>query len=297
MPLSCRDSGRQHTIYTLTDPFTDYFVEAGVMNTHTSVQSPHTLLPWTRAWVTGAGRGIGAAIAAELCHGGVDVYASARSDEALVRLASDFGQSRGSITPTPLDICDDGQIRVLTESWQQTDSWPDLVILNAGTHDPFPASELTAQRSIQLLNTNLNGTLNCLEPVLKHFIVQDRGQIAIMASVAGYRGLPTAAAYGASKAALINLCEALRLDLAGSNVKLQVICPGFVRTPLTDKNTFSMPALMEPEDAAEEIIRGLQRECFEITFPKRFVYWLKLLRILPYSWYFKLVEKATRTGK
>ena len=297
MPLSCCDGQCQHRIYTLTDPFAAGTVQASVMNTHISAQSPHTLLPWTRAWVTGAGRGIGAAIAAELCHGGVDVYASARSDEALIRLASDLGPSRGSITPTPLDICDDDRIRVLTESWQQTDSWPDLVVLNAGTHDPFPASELTAQRSIQLLNTNLNGTLNCLEPVLKHFIAQNRGQIAIMASVAGYRGLPTAAAYGASKAALINLCEALRLDLAGSNVKLQVICPGFVRTPLTDKNTFSMPALMEPEDAAEEIIRGLQRECFEITFPRRFVYWLKLLRILPYSWYFKLVEKATRTGK
>lgn len=297
MPLSCRNGQCQHTIYTLIDPFSRSTVQPSVMNTHISAQQTLQKLPWTRAWVTGAGRGIGAAIAAELCHGGVDVYASARSEEALIQLASDLGHSRGSITPTPLDICDDTQIRALTESWQQTDSWPDLVILNAGTHDPFPARELTAQRSIQLLNTNLNGTLNCLEPVLKHYIDQDRGQIAIMASVAGYRGLPTAAAYGASKAALINLCEALRLDLAGSNVKLQVICPGFVRTPLTDKNTFSMPALMEPEDAAKEVIGGLQCECFEITFPKRFVYWLKLLRVLPYSWYFKLVEKATRTGK
>ncbi len=116
-----------------------------------------------------------------------------------------------------------------------------------------------------------------------------------MASVAGYRGLPTAAAYGASKAALINLCESLWLDLKGSGIRLQVINPGFVRTPLTEKNDFKMPALIEPDEAAERILKGLLSDRFEITFPKRFVYLLKLLRILPYRWYFNLISRTVKT--
>ncbi|WP_370298416.1 SDR family NAD(P)-dependent oxidoreductase [Pontibacterium sp.] len=254
-------------------------------------------LPWKRAWITGAGRGIGAALAHALCMAGVDVYASARSEDQLERLQSDLSGAPGAIYPCPLDICDVEQVENLASDWNRENSWPDLVVLNAGTHDPFPASDFTAVRTMHLINTNLGGTLNCLEPVLRHFIQQNNGHIAVMASVAGYRGLPTAAAYGASKAALINLCEALHLDLKGTDVKLQMICPGFVRTPLTDKNEFKMPALMEPEDAADRIIEGLTGTQFEITFPKRFVYWLKLLRLLPYNWYFGLVAKATGAGK
>jgi len=263
------------------------------MNTYTD-------LPWKRVWLTGAGSGIGLALAEALCHAGVDVYASGRSLDALNAAKDSLSEQPGAYIPVPLDITDPDQITTLTDQWSQENSWPDLVILNAGTHDPFPAEDFSAERAIALLNTNLNGTLHCLAPVLKHFMQHQHGHIAVMASVAGYRGLPTAAAYGASKAALINLCEALRLDLTGQGVKLQVICPGFVKTPLTDKNTFSMPALLSTQDAAQRIIRGLLTERFEITFPKRFVYWLKLLRILPYSWYFPMVAKATgveRNGK
>lgn len=252
---------------------------------------------WKRAWVTGAGRGIGEALSRALCNAGVDVYASARSESELLRLQSDLCNAPGKIHPCPLDICDVEKVERLVASWDRDNSWPDLVVLNAGTHDPFHASDFTAFRTMRLIDTNVGGTLNCLEPVLRHFIKRDQGHIAIMASVAGYRGLPTAAAYGASKAALINLCEALHLDLKGTHVKLQMICPGFVRTPLTDKNEFQMPALMEPEDAAQRIIKGLIGNQFEITFPKRFVYWLKLLRLLPYNWYFGLVAKATGTTK
>lgn len=261
-------------------------------------QSSHTTHPtWERAWITGAGRGIGAALAKALCSSGVNVYASARSVDELNQLKSDLSGLPGVLIPCPLDICDVEQIRGLTEKWDADGSWPDLVVLNAGTHDPFPASEFTASRTMALIDTNVGGTLQCLEPILRHFINRNYGHIAVMASVAGYRGLPTAAAYGASKAALINLCEALHLDLKDTNLKLQMICPGFVRTPLTDKNEFKMPALMEPEDAADRIIEGLKSSRFEITFPKRFVYWLKLLRILPYKWYFGLVSKATGNGR
>lgn len=259
--------------------------------------TPALELPWQRVWITGAGRGIGAALAHAFCHLGVDVYASARNEDQLQRLRSDLSNAPGKVYPCPLDICDVEQIERLTSAWESENRWPDLVVLNAGTHDPFPASDFTAYRAMRLINTNLGGTVNCLEPVLRKFIEQNHGHIAVMASVAGYRGLPTAAAYGASKAALINLCEAIHLDLKGTDVQLQMICPGFVRTPLTDKNEFKMPALMEPEDAAQRIIEGLTSNCFEITFPKRFVYWLKLLRLLPYNWYFGLVAKATGMGK
>ena len=122
---------------------------------------------------------------------------------------------------------------------------------------------------------------------------QQQGQIAVVASVAGYRGLPDAAGYGASKAALINLCEALKLDLAGSGIKMQVINPGFVKTPLTDKNAFPMPFLISAEAAAKHIVKGMAKDKFEIRFPWLFASLLGLLRILPYSWYFPLVAKGT----
>jgi short-subunit dehydrogenase len=121
------------------------------------------------------------------------------------------------------------------------------------------------------------------------------GQVAIVASVAGYSGLPTAAGYGASKAALINLAEALHLDLAGSGVAVRLVCPGFIRTPLTDRNSFPMPFLMEPDAAAERLWRGLEYgRGFEIVFPRRFALMLKILRLLPYAAYFPLVRRATQ---
>ncbi len=253
-------------------------------------------LPWKRVWVTGAGRGIGAALATKLCWAGVDVLASARSANELEALQASLAGAPGKLQIEPLDISQPEQIRSCFQRWQYAGTLPDLAVLNAGTHDPFPVEAFKSQRCQALLNVNLYGTLNCLEPLLARYLEQQRGHIAVMASVAGYRGLPTAAAYGAGKAALINLCESLYLDLAGSGVTIQVINPGFVRTPLTDKNDFAMPALMEPEDAARAIIEGLQRKRFEISFPGKFVIWLKLLRVLPYSWYFKAVKKITRSN-
>ena len=252
-------------------------------------------LPWKRVWVTGAGRGIGAALAKSLCLAGVDVIASARSEVQLEDLQRSLVTAPGKLLIESVDISQPIHIQSCFQRWQHAGTLPDLAILNAGTHDPFPVEAFKASRCQALLDVNLYGTLNCLEPLLEQYIKQKQGQIAVMASVAGYRGLPTAAAYGAGKAALINLCESLYLDLAGSGVKIQVINPGFVRTPLTDKNEFAMPALMEPEDAASAIIAGLQQTRFEISFPGRFVIWLKLLRLLPYSWYFKMVTKLTRS--
>ncbi|MBN0987511.1 SDR family NAD(P)-dependent oxidoreductase [Amphritea pacifica] len=270
--------------------------------------------PWKTAWVTGAGRGIGAELTRLLCRQGVTVYGSARTSEQLEQLQQALRGCEGELIPVPLDIRDADALQQLFLSWDAKGFMPELVVLNAGTHDPFSAYEFSAQRCKALLDINLQGTINCLEPVLYRYLGGDvpvsqakpadaiktsgsSGQIAVVSSSAGYRGLPTAAAYGAGKAALINLCEALRSDLQGSGVKLQLINPGFVRTPLTDKNDFSMPALMDADEAARRIVAGLLSDRFEIIFPRRFVYLLKLFRIIPYRWYFWLIGRATGAGK
>lgn len=276
--------------------------------------SGNITLPWKSAWVTGAGRGIGAELSRLLCRHGVIVYGSARSTEQLAQLQQELASSAGAFIPMPVDIGDPNSLQQQFERWDQRGLMPELVVLNAGTHDAFSASDFSAQRCKALLDINLQGTINCLDPVLYRYlhgvdqvdqnsiaeplIVRQepsvsRGHIAVVASVAGYRGLPTAGAYGAGKAALINLCEALRLDLQGSGVKLQLINPGFVRTPLTEQNDFPMPALMEADEAARRIVKGLLSQRFEIVFPRRFVYLLKLFRLLPYSCYFSLIRRIT----
>ena len=138
------------------------------------------------------------------------------------------------------------------------------------------------------------GAVNGLAAVLPRFIARRAGHVAVVSSVAGYRGLPSASAYGPTKAALINLCESLKPDLDRFGVKISVVNPGFVRTPLTDRNPFPMPFLMEVDDAAARLAAGLDTGKFEITFPRRFTYLVKLARILPYGLYFRLVKRATK---
>jgi short-subunit dehydrogenase len=154
------------------------------------------------------------------------------------------------------------------------------------THEPVDGSTFTVAPLKRLVDINLMGTAHCLAPVVEQFVARRAGRIAVVASMAGYRGLPTASAYGATKAALINMCEALRVELDRHGVILSVVTPGFVRTPLTDRNPFPMPFLMEPEDAARRIVRGLEGRRFEIAFPWRFAAIMKLLRLLPYPLFF-----------
>jgi short-subunit dehydrogenase len=137
------------------------------------------------------------------------------------------------------------------------------------------------------------GAVNGIAAVLPGFLARRAGHIAVVSSVAGYRGLPQAAAYGPTKAALINLCEALKPDLDRYQVRISVINPGFIRTPLTDLNEFPMPFLMEADVAARRIVRGLDAGKFEITFPRRFTFMLKVARMLPYALYFPMVKRTT----
>lgn len=244
-----------------------------------------------RVWVIGASSGIGAAFARALIDRGARVALSARNRDALARLA-ECGRP-GQVLALPLDVTREAELASALASIQSAWSGVDLVVLLAGNHIPVRAWELTATKARGLVETNLMGVLNALAVVTPVLLNAGRGGVAVVSSVAGYSGLPTGLIYGATKAALINLTETLYLDLAPRGIGVYLVNPGFVRTPLTDRNTFSMPALIEPEEAARQMLRGMERGEFEIHFPKRFTRWLKLLRLLPYRLYFPIVHRFT----
>ena len=242
-----------------------------------------------RVWLVGASTGIGAALAALLLERGARVAMSSRSRDALAALAA--GQANALVLPA--DVTDAGALAAAHA--QILDAWGgvDLAVFNAGTHSPVRAWELDLAQAKTLIDTNLMGVLNGLAAALPDMLAQKSGAVAVVASVAGYSGLPTSLIYGATKAALINLAETLYLDLAPKGLGVHLICPGFVETPLTAKNQFAMPALIPAAEAAREIVAGLARGEFEIHFPKRFTRVVKFLRLLPYRWYFWLVHKGT----
>jgi short-subunit dehydrogenase len=172
---------------------------------------------------------------------------------------------------------------------------PDLCILNAGTHVGDSSTAFDPQHFERMMKVNFFGTVACLTAMMPAYLAARRGHIAVVSSVAGYRGLPYAAAYGASKAALINMCESLQPELAAHSVRLSIVNPGFVRTPMTDQNRFSMPFLMEVDGAARSMRRGLASGRFEITFPKRFTWLVKGLRLLPIALYLRLTRRLLRS--
>jgi len=247
-------------------------------------------------WITGGSSGLGKELALQFSRLGHEVCVSARNNEALEELAASCVDTAGSIYPFPLDVTDIDEVARCFDDICSTAGVPDICVLNAGTHTANSAAQFDAQIFRRLMDINYMGVVNCLQSVVPAFIERRGGHIAVVSSVAGYQGLPNASAYGASKAALINMCEALQPELAVSDVKLQLINPGFVRTPLTDLNEFPMPFLMEVEDAAACIVRGLNGNSFEISFPKRFTWILKFLKILPYAIYLRLTKKLIKNA-
>jgi NADP-dependent 3-hydroxy acid dehydrogenase YdfG len=241
------------------------------------------------AWVTGAGKGIGRALAVRLAQESWTVAASARTAEDLASLAAECPPGR--VHEYPLDITDLAQTRATVHLMERQLGEIDLAVLNAGTHIPMAAEHFSVESFRHLVETNLMGTANGLEQIIPKFIERKSGHIAVVASLAGYRGLPTAAAYGATKAGLINMCEALKPELERHSVRLTLINPGFVETPLTDSNEFPMPYLIPAEKAADRIIRGLRRGDFEVAFPWRFAILMKLLRLLPNRLFFLLTRR------
>jgi len=241
-------------------------------------------------WITGASSGIGRALALRAAREGWRVVASARSDDALQELEREGG---GPISVCPLDVTDVNACRTAVETIEAEHGPIDLAVLNAGTHKATPVESFNAEEVATLVDVNLMGIVNTIDPLLPRMIERRHGHLALMASVAGYRGLPTASGYCATKAGVIALAESINAELGRYDVAVQVVCPGFVRTPLTDKNEFPMPYLMEVDDAVDRIWRGLQGSDFEIAFPRRFVWQLKTMKSLPDSLYFPLIRKAT----
>ena len=192
-------------------------------------------------WITGASSGIGEALAVRLAQDGHDGRGERAQRGASSRGWRAAAQAAGRIHPFPLDVTDRPAAAAVLAEIERALGPVDTAVLAAGTHQPVSAGEFEAAALARLVEVNLLGTANCLEPLLRAMIARRRGRIAIVSSVAGYRGLPTAAYYGATKAALINLAEALKFDLDRHGVTLQLIDPGFVKTPLTDLNEFPMP--------------------------------------------------------
>lgn len=242
-------------------------------------------------WIVGASTGIGAALAEELARRGAILTLSARSADKLQAVLAQL--SGGGHQAAPLDITDPQSIATAVAQIAAGQKRIDVVVLNAGAYAPMRAWAIDRDSAELQISTNLTGTVDCLAAILPTLLAQGAGHIAIVASVAGYRGLPQALIYGATKAALINLAETLHLDLGPRGIKVQVINPGFVATPLTAGNDFKMPALISAEAAARAMADGMLTDRFEIHFPKRFTRVLKLLRLLPYGLYFRLIRRIT----
>jgi NAD(P)-dependent dehydrogenase (short-subunit alcohol dehydrogenase family) len=245
------------------------------------------------AWITGAGTGIGRGLALALVARGMTVAASARTEADLLSLAAE-AKGPGSILPVPLDVTDEGAVRDAVIRIEAELGPISLAILNAGTNSEVTAEKFDAQKFGFVIDTNLMGAVFCLDNLLPLFRLRRVGRIAIVASVAGYRGLPTAAAYAASKAGLIAMTESLKPELEADNVDLTLINPGFVDTPLTRKNKFPMPFLIDTDEAVAAIMKGLERGRFEIVFPWQMTVAMKLLGSLPYGLFFAITRRMVR---
>lgn len=245
------------------------------------------------AWLVGASTGIGRATAAQLHAAGARVVVSARSEATL----QEFTRQHPGSTAIALDATDRDALRAAAQRVVGEHGRIDLALYCAGTYAPMRATDFDLDVALRHVQVNQVGALLMLDAVLPQLLRQatagQGGHISLVSSVAGYRGLPQALAYGPTKAALINLAEVLYLDLQPLGLGVSVINPGFVETPLTAQNAFRMPALITPEQAARAIVAGWAAGEFEIHFPKRFTRWLKGLRHLGYGAYFPLVRRST----
>lgn len=257
----------------------------------TSMNPPIPSWPGQRVWIIGASSGIGAELARQLLLQGANVILSARHLEPMQHLAQPHP---GQATIIPLDVTQPADWQWAWAQLQQQHILPDLVIYCAGEYIPEHSWQVDPQQAQHTLNVNLLGVYQGLACLLPHYVQQQRGGIALIASVAGYVGLPGAPVYGPGKAALINLAELLYAELRPKGLSVYLINPGFVRTPLTARNDFAMPALQTPQQAASRILHGLQQGRFEIHFPYRFTLWLKLLQQLPYCLRLPILKRLSK---
>ena len=243
-----------------------------------------------KIWITGASSGIGKALAEKFALEGWKVAISARRKEILDEMAK-----RENISSYPLDVTNQNQIKDVFSKIINDFGKLDLCVFSSGTYDPKLEQEINIKQNQFVMETNFFGVLYCIKSVEKYFKDKKAGHISIVSSIAAYRGLPNSSGYGPSKAALTNLTESLYFDFKKHNVRISLVSPGFIKTPLTDKNEFRMPFIKSPEFAAEKMFNGLTKtKSFEIHFPKALTIILKLLRILPYKIYLYLIDKGVK---
>ena len=237
-------------------------------------------------WLIGASEGIGRALALQLAAAGAKVIVSARNVERLQTLVGEMAGTGHRAIP-----CDVTQPDNIAAAWQTIGAGIlDMVIYNTGTYEPMSTDKMYLPQVEKMMDTNLHGALRVLSHVIPDFTARQAGHVALVGSIAGYRGLPGAMGYSLSKAAIISLAESLRCDLSRYHIGVQVINPGFVKTRLTDKNDFAMMNVITPELAAHRIMRDLGKRKFEIRFPWAFTTLFKVIRLLPYDLYFNLMQ-------
>ena len=242
------------------------------------------------AWITGASTGIGHALALRLAGRGWRVAVTARRAELLHELAR---RGEGRITAFPSDVTDRPAMRATVAAIEASLAPVALAVLNAGLYDEAEKEEFDAAVAWRTVEANLGGAIACLDPVLASMRSRGRGQIALVASLAGYGGIPGSAAYGAAKAGIITLAEALRLTYATDRITVQVVNPGFVATAMTAGHDYPIPMVMSADTAAARIAAGLDRGGFEITFPRRLAWAVKAAGLLPYALWLPLMRRAT----
>ena len=241
-------------------------------------------------WITGASSGIGKALAIKFGKEGWMVAISARREELLKNIAQD-----NNIFDYSLDVTDEKKVGEVFKKILEGFKNIDLCIFSAGTYEPKLEKEISQEQIRKTMEVNFFGVVNCIKAVEEYFKNIKNGHISIVSSIAGYRGLPNSSGYGPSKAALSNLAESLYFDFKKHNVKVSLISPGFIKTPMTDKNKFRMPFIKSPEFAADKIYNGLVKSnTFEITFPKQLTIIFKFFRILPNRIYLFLIDKLVK---
>jgi short-subunit dehydrogenase len=244
---------------------------------------------WKTVWVTGASSGIGLELVKLLNPKAGRVAISARSAEKLEELAVGLD----CVQAFPLDVTDAEAVAGCVGTIE-ADGGIDLAVLNAGVWQLMDAADLDLEAVRTAMDVNYMGVVNAIDALLPGMLERGHGHIAIVASVAGYRGLPKAVAYGPTKAALINLAETLRSELAPRGITISLVCPGFVDTPMTRDNPFPMPAMISAREAAQRLLYGLEHGDYEIIFPRRFVYATKFLRLVPNAVFFWIVRTFIR---
>lgn len=253
---------------------------------------PLRVWPGQTVWIIGASSGIGAALAQALLAAGARVVVSARQVSALQALAQGHAHCRA----LALDVTDADAVGRAASALLAQGAL-DCVVYCAADYTPMRAQTLDVAVMRRHMAVNYLGALAVLDAVLPSFRARGRGHLCLIGSVAGYVGLPNSLAYGPTKAALINLAEALYVDLHPTGLGVSIVNPGFVQTPLTAQNDFHMPALLTPAQAAQAIVQGWARGQFEIHFPRRFTLWLKLLRCLPYRLSLPLLQRLVPPDK